>query len=108
MKNRKWQSWIFTVPIVLLIGCSQPLIHEDVSRAYSKRAQTKFIINQDYAGAIEDFTLAIEFNYKDAYSYLGRGMAYQKQGNSAAAKKDFKKAVSLSPKLLPLVQEDIQ
>jgi len=69
-----------------------------ISSAYHERGVVK-CVDDDYAGAIEDFTSAIEFNPEVADSYVGRGLAYMKTGNKGSAKTDFDKAISMRPGL---------
>lgn len=71
----------------------------EIAKAYSDRGMIKLIADDDYAGAIEDFTIAIGYKPSDAEIYVGRGLAYLKNGNNEAAKIDFDKAASLDPRL---------
>jgi len=89
--------------IMIQVGCSSGRLPE-VANEFNSRGQAKMVINKDYSGAIEDFTYAIHFNSQDSYSYLGRGMAYQKMGNLTSAHEDFKKAISLNPELAEAVK----
>jgi tetratricopeptide (TPR) repeat protein len=49
--------------------------------------------------AIADCSEAIRLNPKDAYAYLGRGLAYRRKGDPSRAIGDFTEAISLNPKL---------
>ncbi len=98
------QSLALSAFITIQIGCSSLAPLPKVANVFSSRGQAKLVIDKDYQGAIEDFTHAIEFDPHDANSYVGRGIAYQKIGNTKAAREDFEKAVSLNPELAQAVK----
>ncbi len=88
----KWliHGLILLAFIIIHVSCASGRLPE-VAAKFSSRGQAKLIIDKDYSGAIEDFTYAIHFNSQDSYSYLGRGIAFQKMGNITSAHEDFKK-----------------
>jgi Flp pilus assembly protein TadD len=53
----------------------------------------------DFDAAIAEFTAAITDNPKDTFSYIRRGAAYEKRGDTALAIADYRK-------LLKLVDDD--
>jgi tetratricopeptide (TPR) repeat protein len=53
---------------------------------------------RDYAGAIEDFSRAIELNPNSAEAYDSRGIAKEGLGDCAGAIEDFSRAIDLNPK----------
>ena len=53
----------------------------------------------DYAGAIEDYTQAIELDPKFAEAYFNRGNAKHSSGDYAGAIEDYTKAIELDPKV---------
>ena len=52
----------------------------------------------DFEGAIEDFTKAIELDSDYAVSYNNRGSVYSAEGKFGSAIKDYDKALALKPK----------
>ena len=89
--------------ILALIGCASAPAPR-VSKAYGDLGKAKLVLNEDYQGAVTDFTRAIEFNPKDAQLYMLRGMAYRKQGDQESANADFKRAISLDASLKKALQ----
>jgi Flp pilus assembly protein TadD len=71
----------------------------EIAKSYGERGMIKLVANNDYQGAVEDFSIAIGFKPSDPELYVGRGLAYLKYGNNEAAKNDFDKASSLEPRL---------
>jgi len=53
---------------------------------------------QDYKGAILDYTKAIELNPKDSEAYYNRGTAKHKLQDYRGATQDYNKAIELNPK----------
>lgn len=53
---------------------------------------------QNYAGAIADFTKAINAQPNNQHYYTMRGTAYEDMSNDTEAEKDFRKSLDLSPK----------
>lgn len=97
------QSFVLCAFLTIQFGCSSVPLPK-VANEFNSRGQAKLVIDEVYQGAIEDFTHAIEFNPHDANSYVGRGIAYQKIGNTKAAREDFEKAVSLNPELAQAIK----
>jgi len=89
-------------------GCASVSSLPELSKAYNDRGRAKLILDEDYRGAVEDFTLAIEFNPEDADLYVGRGMAYLKMGHREAAQKDFDKAASLNSNLKKALRQLVE
>jgi len=85
----------------LFFGCRT--IQPELAKAYSDRGRNELIFD-NYKGAIEDFTKAIEFNPEDTDLYVGRGLAYLKNGDNGAAKSDFDKAISLDPSMKKILK----
>ena len=65
--------------------------------AYFTRGSAKAEL-KDYAGAIQDYTQAIELDPKDAVAYFWRGYAKNGLGDYAGAIEDCTKAIELDPK----------
>ena len=65
--------------------------------AYCNRGSAKNS-SGDYAGAIEDYTKAIELDPKFAVAYCNRGNAKDSSGDYAGAIEDYTKAIELDPK----------
>ncbi len=97
------QSFVLCAFLTTQFGCSSVPLPK-VANEFNSRGQTKLVIDKDYQGSIEDFTHAINFDSNDANSYVGRGIAYQKIGNTNLALKDFEKAVSLNPELAQAIK----
>ena len=57
------------------------------------------ITSNNYTGAVEAFTKAIELNPKHALAYVDRGRVYYKLGNRHQLIQDFKIAASLGDKI---------
>ncbi|NWF91326.1 MAG: tetratricopeptide repeat protein [Syntrophaceae bacterium] len=89
---------------LFLISCATVTPLPEVSKAYHDRGKVKLVLDENYEGAIDDFTKAIEFNPKDADLYVARGLAYLKKGEAGAARGDFNKAVSLNPDLKKILK----
>ena len=66
----------------------------DFYGGYSTRGIYK-MHNNDWEGAIEDYSMAIALEPDMAYTYTKRGEVYMKQGNVEAAKADFLKVIEL-------------
>lgn len=56
----------------------------------------KYLLSEDYDGAIRAFTKAIEIDEKKEDAYIGRGDAYKAKGDYANAWEDYEKAEELS------------
>jgi len=54
--------------------------------------------NNDYIGAIKDFSKAIELNPKFEEAYFNRGFTKYLLGDYSGAIKDYSKAIELNPK----------
>lgn len=75
---------------VMFWGCSN---HGD-AEAYYNRGNAKYV-KGDLDGAIEDYTIAIEFKQDFADAYNNRAIAKYKNRNRDGAIKDFTKAIDL-------------
>ena len=64
--------------------------------AYNGRGTT-YLIKEDYARAIPDFSKAIELDPKSARACIGRGNAYSGKEDYERAIPDFSKAIELDP-----------
>ena len=56
----------------------------------------KYLLAEDYDGAISAFSKAIEIDSMNADAYIGRGDAYKAKGDYEKAWDDYKKAQELS------------
>ncbi len=67
-----------------------------------------YFINDDYYGAVQEYTAAIEKETTKAHvAYINRGMAYEKIGDLQNAEKDYRVALEFLPGAsLPLVRLD--
>jgi len=66
---------------------------------YVNRASAK-MEQEDYQGAINDYTIAIELEPQDGQIRINRAIAWEKSGNYSAALKDYNKGLSLSEDLV--------
>jgi len=64
--------------------------------------------NQDFAGAINDFSTAIDLDQRLAQAYRNRGYAYLAQGKEDEAEKDFTVAVTMAPLLGPEIDAKVK
>ena len=71
--------------------------------AYAQTAEDYFnsggdkYYKQNYKGAIQDYTKAIELNPKDADAYIGRGIDKHELKDYKGAIQDYTKAIELDP-----------
>ncbi len=65
---------------------------EYVDRGYEKERK------QDFAGALEDYSKAIEIDSKFADAYYNRGSLYKNKGDLDSALADLNKAIEIDPK----------
>jgi tetratricopeptide (TPR) repeat protein len=72
----------------------------DYSGVYGNRGNVRRLL-KDYAGAISDYTKAIELQSQNAYALFGRGMAYVEQPTPdyALADADFTAAIEVTPEI---------
>ncbi|NNE37182.1 MAG: tetratricopeptide repeat protein [Gammaproteobacteria bacterium] len=57
-----------------------------------------YFINDDYSGAVEEYTAAIEKETTKAHvAHINRGMAYEKMGDLGNAEQDYRIALELLP-----------
>ena len=61
-------------------------------------AKTKYK-NNDYPGAIADYTTAIKLNPQDGLAFCCRGVAYYRLGDGHKAMSDYNQAIKLDPNL---------
>ena len=66
-----------------------------VATAYNNRANAR-MAKGDFAGAVNDYTKAIELQPADEENYYNRGVAQQARGDYEAAIADFSKARLIS------------
>ncbi|SDA37338.1 Tfp pilus assembly protein PilF [Algoriphagus alkaliphilus] len=66
------------------------------SQTYKQRGFYR-MNHDDYAGAIEDFTIAITMDPDDSESFFYRGMIRSRQKSWAKAEEDYSEAVDLEP-----------
>ena len=66
------------------------------AKKYAKSAHEKYM-NNDYKGAIEDYTKAIELNPKDDSNYKERGSVKKEIKDYQGAIEDYTKAIELDP-----------
>jgi len=107
MRGRWWLGLLLTILIVG--GCatqSQITSSPATPRAESKEAQRLLAVglkrfrHNDVAGAMADFTKAVELEPQMGLAYYSRAKARTAQGDQAGAMADFTKAVELEPKLV--------
>ncbi len=72
------------------------MLEPDNPYRFSSRAYVKDRM-QNYQGAIDDYTRAIELDPEDAISYNNRGMVEEKLGHQQRAQRNFAKADALQP-----------
>lgn len=68
----------------------------DSAAAYYKKGTEKFY-SEDYKGAIEDYSKAIEFNPNYMAAYTNRGVSKGESGDYKGAIVDYDKVISLDP-----------
>lgn len=89
----KRTDYVITVTNKLL---SLPLIEK--ADVFAEAGLTKFQYpNNDYKGAIQDFTKAIEIYSKEPYYYRYRSWAKKKLGDLAGVLDDQNKEIELAP-----------
>lgn len=67
------------------------------AQAYYSRAIYKTDYQYDYAGAVADYTTAIEADPTFAFAYGNRGSLYNQLGEGEAAVRDLTRAIELDP-----------
>ena len=70
-------------------------LDKSIAEAYYNRGLIKGKDKEDYKGAIEDFTFALNINPKDIKILLNRGYANLLIGNYDSAIKDYKKVLEI-------------
>lgn len=70
---------------------------EELGEAYWLRAKFQNLTGKNPQGAIDDATEALKINEKNARAWRERGLAYELQGDSAAAEKDLRRAAEFDP-----------
>jgi tetratricopeptide (TPR) repeat protein len=107
MKKISVLSIVLLVLICMNVVCGGEI--PSISQAYYDRGIARFLLEEDYMKAIDDFTTAIEFLPSDPDLYIARGLVYLKIGKNGEAESDFKKAISLNSELenvlTPLLSE---
>ena len=68
----------------------------DSAAAYYKKGTENFY-SEDYKGAIEDYSKAIEFNPNYMAAYTNRGISKGESGDYKGAIVDYDKVISLDP-----------
>ena len=81
--------------VIAAPGCGQK---QESAKAFGKRGMVA-LGNEDYVGAIENFSEAIRLDPNLAMAYNMRGLAWCGHGNTDAAIKDFSAAIRIDPKL---------
>jgi TPR repeat protein len=76
-----------------------PIRQLDDANTYNIHGGMKYT-QGDWAGALTDYTKAIELNPDFAEAYNGRGAVKYRQGNLAGALADYNKAIELKPNRL--------
>ena len=66
------------------------------AEGYFDRGNSKYDL-QDYRGAIQDYSKAIELDPSDAEAYYNRGLAKRKLQDYRGAIQDYSKAIELDP-----------
>ncbi|MDR0663779.1 MAG: tetratricopeptide repeat protein [Spirochaetaceae bacterium] len=79
-----------------LVAPSVSRITAQTADDYHQRSELK-IYQKNFAGAIEDLSMAIRLRPNDSQGYNARGIVYEKSGNYEAAMADFEYALSLNP-----------
>ena len=80
--------------LLLLIGLITLPINSQTAEEYEKNAKAKFY-NDDYYGAIADYTKAIELRPDYASAYYNRGAVKSSLGDDNGACQDGRKAQQL-------------
>ena len=94
------QSFLIKTSVVLptaglILSIPQKAIAE--SAEFYKNSGNDKLDNEDYKGAISDFTEAIKINPKDPDAYKGRGIAKSNLEDDKGAISDFNKAIEINP-----------
>lgn len=93
------------LPLTVLAEPAQTLPHMTKNYTAKLGAEDFFkwgvykVLNEDYKGAIENFTQAIRLNPNDAQAYSNKGLAHAALGDQQGAMEDFNQALRLDPQL---------
>lgn len=102
-------SWMMCVGLALCVGCTSAFpVKPDVAKAYYDRGIVKMVAEQDYPGAVESFSRAIQFNPDDPTNYVSRALAYKRIGDMQKARKDMDHAISLNKELAPFLRPALE
>jgi tetratricopeptide (TPR) repeat protein len=82
-----------TRPPVRIVSRTAPASAGEEART---KGLFRLFYRNDYEGAVEEFTRAIEQDARYAGAYFSRGMAYFKMGEFHLALKDFDEALALN------------
>jgi tetratricopeptide (TPR) repeat protein len=84
----------------------QGLLEQD-SRSFNARLGLGAVarVQERFADAVEEYSLALQDNPTFALSYFGRGVSYARLGNRAAAEADLNKTLELLPPFTELAHE---
>ena len=77
----------------LILGCTNP-----VATIYFNSGEAKYD-QEDYQGALADYTKSIEINPNDAFAYVRRGEIYQTLENYQSAIAEYDKALDIDPQI---------
>lgn len=101
--------WVLCSVLVLCVGCASGFpVKPDVAKAYYDRGIVKMVGEQDYLGAVESFSRAIQFNPDDPTNYVSRALAYKRIGELKKARKDMDHAISLNKELATFVRPALE
>ena len=77
----------------LILGCSNP-----VATIYFNSGEAKYD-QEDYQGALADYTKSIEINPNDAFAYVRRGEIYQTLKDYQSAIAEYDKALEIDSQI---------
>lgn len=101
--------WVVCSVLVLCVGCASGFpVNPDVAKAYYDRGIVKMVGEQDYPGAVESFSRAIQFNPDDPTNYVSRALAYKRIGELKKARMDMDHAISLNKELATFLRPALE
>ena len=99
----KMNIFIIFVSFLGFLGCSVLSVEDRAER--HRQAGASHFVKGDYAGAIKEFSKAIEIYPNFARAYYNRGQSYYRSGKNDLAIADFRKSVEIDPNFIPITSK---